>query len=95
MEEPVIMTKLITGLEIHITHFPKAQRPVRLLFHRPEHVGSVPELTYKTIVIRARHPYINIIIPWDESLMPHRTQKGSPGQEITDTLFIAKTRYRL
>ena len=55
----------------------------------------MPELTYKTIVIRARHPYINVIIPWDESLMPHRTQKGSPGQEITDTLFIAKTRYRL
>ena len=48
----------------------------------------VPILFQEPVVIRPRHPDVDVVVPGDEALMPDRPEQGSEGQVIPGSVLF-------
>ena len=49
----------------------------------------VPILFQEPVVVRPRHPYVDVVVPGDETLVPDCAQQGSEGQVIPGSVRFA------
>ena len=49
----------------------------------------------KTVIVRTGHDNVNIVIPWDEPLVPNSTNQGAVRERIPDPVIQAEIMYFL